>query len=278
MPTIRIHKHQHNFVILDTTCLNDTRLSYRARGLHAYLMSKPDNWHVNITHLKQQSEKEGREAVRTALKELLDCGYAECVRTRNQHGLLYGSETVVYETPQTINRKPVEPTSVEPIVGQSPTNKDCILERIEEEISKPLPSVKVYAGNDSEMIPAPPMPTNAGVPLFAKKKKKKQPLASDDPLRLWLQTQEILDIPFTYLDDEEWWALNSQLVTDGIDEHWLQKEFIKMALRFSNGEKAPRTQRGWRKFFTHWFGLADKINEREQRKEKFYGTQTSSTR
>ncbi len=40
---IRVKKCQNNFVMMDKTFLEDTRLSFKAKGILAYLLSKPDN-------------------------------------------------------------------------------------------------------------------------------------------------------------------------------------------------------------------------------------------
>ena len=83
MSVIRIKKaHKPPYVILDTTALNDVRLSFRAKGLHTYLMSKSDNWQVYIQQLEMQSPTEGRDAIRAALKELEDAGYIRRSRQR----------------------------------------------------------------------------------------------------------------------------------------------------------------------------------------------------
>lgn len=101
MSVIRIKKARNKpYVILDTTALNDARLSFRAKGLHTYLMSKPDNWRINADHLAQQSPKEGREAINAAMRELRETGYARRTRTRDAQGHVLGSDTTVYETPQ----------------------------------------------------------------------------------------------------------------------------------------------------------------------------------
>jgi len=98
MSIIRVHKAQRErYVILDTTALNDPRLSYRAKGLHAYLMSKPDQWRVKISQLAQLSPREGREAITTALRELQEAGYLHRTRRHDVHGHI-GWETTVYET------------------------------------------------------------------------------------------------------------------------------------------------------------------------------------
>lgn len=95
---IRRAERRERFVIIDRTAVDDARLSYRALGLLVYILSKPDNWKVHVNHLASQ-HAEGREAVRTALNELLTLGYA--VRNRGQgEGGRFEWEFVIYELPQ----------------------------------------------------------------------------------------------------------------------------------------------------------------------------------
>jgi hypothetical protein len=101
MSIIRVQKRrEHPYVIMETTALNDEHLSFRARGLHAYLMSKPDSWEVNIRHLEAQSKRDGRHAIRATLQELEREGYIHRQRQRNEKGQLVGWVTVVYESPR----------------------------------------------------------------------------------------------------------------------------------------------------------------------------------
>ncbi len=51
------------FTVLPNSTLNDERLSFRARGILAWLVSKPDNWQVRITAIAAAG-KEGRDAWR----------------------------------------------------------------------------------------------------------------------------------------------------------------------------------------------------------------------
>ena len=100
MSIIRTKKSSHTpYVLLDTTAMNDARLSFRAKGLHAYLMSKPDGWQVHIKHLEHVS-KEGRDAISVALTELAQAGYLHRERVRGEDGRLAGWQTTIYETPQ----------------------------------------------------------------------------------------------------------------------------------------------------------------------------------
>ncbi|WP_252582802.1 hypothetical protein [Legionella lytica] len=99
MTVLRIHKKQQNFVILDKTCLNDASLSWGAKGLHAYLISLPDDWKVQVSDLKERA-KNGRDAVRGFLCELEQVGYIQKSTTRdNTSGRFGGIEYLVFEVP-----------------------------------------------------------------------------------------------------------------------------------------------------------------------------------
>lgn len=98
MSVIRIKKRSTPYVTLNTTALNDACLSFRAKGLHTYLMSKPDNWKVYIAHLEHESPKEGRDAIRSALKELEEAGYITRTRIQDSRGRMMGWDTKIYET------------------------------------------------------------------------------------------------------------------------------------------------------------------------------------
>jgi hypothetical protein len=100
MSVIRIKKARDKpYVILDITALNDARLSFRAKGLHTYLMSRPDNWQVHIEQLEKQSPREARDAIRGAMQELETCGYIRRQRVRGAKGRMMGWDTTIYETP-----------------------------------------------------------------------------------------------------------------------------------------------------------------------------------
>jgi len=98
MSIFRIKKHENPYVILDKTCLEEDALSWRAKGIHAYLISKPDDWQVRLAQLIAAG-KDGREAVRSAIKELSEAGYLHRVAMRQPDGTLQGQEWSVYESP-----------------------------------------------------------------------------------------------------------------------------------------------------------------------------------
>lgn len=122
MAVLRISKKQQNFVILDKTCLCDSSLSWGAKGLHAYLMSLPDNWRVQVYDLQKRA-KNGRDAVRGLLNELETAGYIKKSASRDEEsGRFGGLEYMVLEIPEPNKEDNIpEPEMPSPVIP-SPEN------------------------------------------------------------------------------------------------------------------------------------------------------------
>ena len=97
----RTAKRENPYAQIDKTVLNDQRLSWKAKGLMAFLLSKPDNWEINIQNLIRQST-DGKEAVYSGINELINFGYIVRVESRNQ-GRFARIEYLIYENPQLVN-------------------------------------------------------------------------------------------------------------------------------------------------------------------------------
>lgn len=96
---IRVCKRPNNFVMMDKSFLEDTRLSYKAKGILAYLLSKPDNWKVIVGNLVNYST-DGKASVYAGLKELKECGYYQKIPVRDDAGHRIARwESTVYEVP-----------------------------------------------------------------------------------------------------------------------------------------------------------------------------------
>ncbi|MDV2476801.1 replication protein [Rhodococcus zopfii] len=103
-----------NFTILSNAVLGDDRLSFRARGLLAWLLSKPADWHIRSDAIARHSPKEGRDAIRSIMRELRDAGYLVVEKHQDERGR--------WSTIQTIYEEPVAtaPTPPTPRPGKSP--------------------------------------------------------------------------------------------------------------------------------------------------------------
>ena len=96
----RAPRPQRGFTIISNDVLRDARLSYRARGVLAAILSRPDNWRTSAIDLAHEG-REGRESILTALKELEATGYLVRTKRQDEKGR-WVSETVIYDTPQTV--------------------------------------------------------------------------------------------------------------------------------------------------------------------------------
>jgi len=64
----------------------DNRLSWKAKGIYLYLVSRPDGWDYYIRDIINRS-KDGRDAVQGGIKELEKYGYLQRVKVQNEKGL-----------------------------------------------------------------------------------------------------------------------------------------------------------------------------------------------
>ncbi len=80
-------KKDNRFTILPNETLQDSRLSFSARGILAYVFSRPDDWTINVNDIINNSDMQ-KAGVRTKLKELRTLGYAtiECTYTPAEGG------------------------------------------------------------------------------------------------------------------------------------------------------------------------------------------------
>ena len=68
------HGAEHPYFIQRRKTAQDNTLSFEARGVVAYLLSKPDDWTINEAELRKAGGI-GRDKMRRILQELIDAGY-----------------------------------------------------------------------------------------------------------------------------------------------------------------------------------------------------------
>lgn len=93
-----MHNKDNPYFQLNRCSVNDERLSFKAVGILAYLLSKPDNWKIIEDDLVKR-HADGATSVRSGLKELKDLGYVKTISIR-EHGKIIGWESQVFEQPQ----------------------------------------------------------------------------------------------------------------------------------------------------------------------------------
>jgi len=119
--TIRRAARRHRYVIVDQAAVEDTRLSWAARGLLAYLLSRPDDWKVLVNDLKKRGNL-GRDGIYALLRELRQAGYVRFERNRDAQGRMRGGTYIVSEIPH-----PASPeVDAPPLAAPHPANAGAL--------------------------------------------------------------------------------------------------------------------------------------------------------
>lgn len=153
MSIIRL-KNRDKWVVIDKKPIEDANISWQAKGLLTYLLSKPNDWQVHISQLSKAS-KNGRDSTRATVQELVDCGYIIRTQVRDTKGHFKEWEYLVCE--ESISKKaPLKeiepftenPTSGNPKTGnptsENPTSENPTL------LNKDLLSKDILSNEDSK--------------------------------------------------------------------------------------------------------------------------------
>lgn len=128
-----------NFTVLYNAVLENPRLSFKAKGLWAYCMSRPKDWEFHVNHLATVSQ-DGKESVYSALKELEDEGLVEKVQERD-NGKFSKFDYIIYPYPQEIQiilPQRQKPDTVKPDTENPPLlSTDCYKEMKETTTREP---------------------------------------------------------------------------------------------------------------------------------------------
>lgn len=74
------------FAQIANSALRDSRLSFKARGILALVLSNVGEWEATARWIEEQSEVDGAHAVQTALNELTALGYRQVINERGSGG------------------------------------------------------------------------------------------------------------------------------------------------------------------------------------------------
>lgn len=124
MNIVRVEKNK-DYTVINNTSLYDDRLSWKAKAIHVFMLSKPDNWTFHNSEMMRWA-KDKENSFASGLKELKEYGYVKKERRRNENGK-FDWITVVYEVPQEIQEilenqvaEPVQPSPDSPYMENPP--------------------------------------------------------------------------------------------------------------------------------------------------------------
>lgn len=93
------------YAMIANATLCDKRLSFKARGILGYLISKPPDWVVQFQDLVNNSTKDGEYSIRSGIKELRQYGYAKLKRVYVD-GRIFKWEMDIFDTPEEVDENP----------------------------------------------------------------------------------------------------------------------------------------------------------------------------
>ena len=98
MIQLRQRKNE-NFKIIDLHPIqNDNELSWKAKGLHTYLISRPPDWQIRYSDLLKRAS-DGRASLKSAVQELKERGYLVITQDRQKDGTFADTIWTVTENP-----------------------------------------------------------------------------------------------------------------------------------------------------------------------------------
>ena len=96
---IRGPKNRENpYAQISKFALGDPNLSWKAKGILAYLLTLTDNWVIRPKEI-QRHAKDGRDSIYSGLNELIEAGYLVREQKRNDSGVFRQITYILHEFP-----------------------------------------------------------------------------------------------------------------------------------------------------------------------------------
>jgi len=150
--------------------LADARLSYKARGILAYLLSRAGKWEVRFKDILNHSDHDGRVAIQAGMAELVEYGYVALSPVYKSDGTLAGKRYVILKHPNVpkdiLTEKQVSCSSGNTTLGKHDPRETCLITR-SEEVRTNSKKEELNQKIKIEDHPPTPLPENAQLSLAA---------------------------------------------------------------------------------------------------------------
>lgn len=123
----RIEK-KSNFTVVSNDILMNNYMSMKATCLLMKMLGKPDNWDYTINGMRTFCT-EGRDAIRSALKELEKFGYLERRKVRDSRGRYTDIEYIIYEEPISRSPRSAYPESENPSLDKPSSENPPVINK-----------------------------------------------------------------------------------------------------------------------------------------------------
>ena len=160
-------KHKNPFTAVPNIVLNDSRLTFKAKGLYSYLFSKPDGW-VFYNQAILNETAEGITSFQSGIKELVKYGWLKKQQLIAKNGQFGGNEyelmtelstqenmsTVTHKKSKAPSEKPVteNPASDNPVTENILSYKEINNKEINKRKSNSINTITKKNSNDYQLI------------------------------------------------------------------------------------------------------------------------------
>lgn len=139
------HSKERDYTILDNTFLKDNELSWKAKGLFAYILSLPEDWKIYMSDLQNRAT-DGETSLRSAIKELTARGYIKQTRLKDEQGRWASYAYEIIEKPNAEKPLVEKPNVENPALLNTHNIKDS-------NINKTKKSAKADTQKQKSLIP-----------------------------------------------------------------------------------------------------------------------------
>lgn len=189
---------RHNYSIIDNTCLRDTNLSWKAKGLFAYLLSLPDDWQIYQKDLVNRAT-DGDTSLRSGIIELEKAGYLKRERQRNESGQVKGMIYHIIENPnqqECLTNTASEPKWENPIQANPNQENHTLVNTNKPNTKEQKTNIKEGGQAPTPEIKSIPTPLAKQAALLDKKETKQQKKAREigqmrDMILAYTNNQEV---------------------------------------------------------------------------------------
>lgn len=235
--TITRRKYERDFCYMANEFLKDSRLSWKAKGIIAYVQMLPDDWVLNMRDLTNRAT-DGRDSLYSGIKELEKYGYCAKVMQRNPDGTIAGyayeiCDKSVFqpftENPVTDAPQPENPDTVKPDTDKPGTENPTLLNT---NLTKDLNTLNTNPSNT---------PQNAFASLFPGETKVEEP---KDKKTLFHNSEVYKMVKFENGVGVDYSEFESKFATPEFEKVDLVYYFHSVS-DWSDQRNMKRTKNGW---------------------------------
>ncbi|PEI69322.1 DNA-binding protein [Bacillus wiedmannii] len=147
-------KKDNNYSVINNTGLKDKRLSWKAKGILAYILTLPDDWVFYREELSQHA-KDGINSLRAGMQELKEYGYIKRFPIKDVKNKIVRWETIIYEIPLE-DFPPVENPPVDnPVAGNLTVENRKLLNtdiQSTKELNTDIPNTNYHHDNQDKSL------------------------------------------------------------------------------------------------------------------------------